>query len=99
MEGVLMENRYDEYVMKIIRQRYEINENDTSRDKEINELSPSSVLEEVLIWEGIIGYGAKIKGWIKDIFEVDLDVISDDIMVRDFFKHPGGSHENHITTS
>lgn len=67
------ERRYPENIMKRCRQRLGLDEDDTSRDDEINLLSPKEAFEECLIWEGIIGYGDTILGWVEDIFEVKLD--------------------------
>ena len=36
-------------------------------------LTPHEILEEVLKYEGLIGYGSKLRTWIKDIYGIDLD--------------------------
>ena len=63
---------YPDYIMEKVRQRLGLEPYDTSRDSEINNMSHGTVLDHVLEWEGIIGYGYTIPGWIKDIYGVDL---------------------------
>lgn len=64
--------KYPEYIMKKIRQRLGLDEEDKSRDTEINAMSSFEAFEEVLEWEGFIGYARQIKGWIEDIYKVEL---------------------------
>lgn len=33
----------------------------------------NEIFDAVLEYEGIIGYGGKIRGWIKEIYGIDLD--------------------------
>lgn len=68
-------NKYLEHIMEILRQRLGLDEDDTSRDEEINIYTPSEAFEEVLTWEGFLGYAYTIKSWIKDIYGIDLDDI------------------------
>ena len=72
-----MENKYPEYVMAILRQRLDLEADDTSRDTEINLYTPNEAFEELLAWEGFIGYASHVKMWINDIFGVDLNEVSD----------------------
>lgn len=67
---------YPEYIMKKLRQRLGLEEDDTSRDTEINMYSPNEAFEGVLEWEGILGYAFYIKMWIEDIYKIDLDEAS-----------------------
>ncbi len=64
--------RYPNNIMEIVRQHLGLEDSDTSRDVEINGMSPNSVFAHVLEWEGIIGYQYTIPGWIKDIYGVEL---------------------------
>ncbi len=64
--------KYLHHVMGRVRQHIGLVEFDTSRDEEINNMSHSAVLDHVLEWEGIIGYGGTIRGWIETIYGVDL---------------------------
>lgn len=66
-------NEFPEYIMAILRQRLDLEADDTSRDVEINSYSCSEAFEEVLAWQGIIGYARHIKGWIEDIYGVVLE--------------------------
>lgn len=70
-----MENKYPEDIMEILRQRLGLEEDDTSRDSEINTYTPSEAFEEVCNWEGFLGYASTIKSWIEDIYGIDLDSI------------------------
>jgi hypothetical protein len=67
------EGHYPEYLMKKVRQEmFDIEEDDTSKDKEIQSLSPTEFFQRVLEWEGIIGYTHRILSWVDDIFGSDL---------------------------
>ncbi len=65
-------NKYSEDVMECVRQRLGLKKYDTSRDNEINTLSPDEVLDYVCNWNGLIGYAYTIKSWIRDIYKLDL---------------------------
>jgi len=63
----------EEYILKILRQRYKLDENDKSKDKDFIYLSANEVFEHVTTWEGLINYADTIKKWVNDIYKVDLD--------------------------
>lgn len=63
---------YPEWIMNKVRQRLGLEPGDMSKDSEINDMTHDSVLDHCLEWEGIIGYGYTIRGWIKDIYGIDL---------------------------
>ena len=66
-------NKYPDYIMKAARQsRFDLDEDDTSRDEEIMKADPSWVLRWWLNWEGIIGYTGTIIEAIEDIYHCDL---------------------------
>ena len=67
-------NKYPEYIMEILRQRYNYDEDDTSNDNEFSRMSPSTVFEEVCGWEGV-GSDYAIKSWIEDIYGFNIDDI------------------------
>lgn len=69
------QNKYPTYILRKLRQREDLDENDESMDKIFNEMSPDAVLSEVCMWEGLIGYGSTIKEWVEDIYGVDLDEV------------------------
>ena len=65
-------NKYPEYIMAKLRQRLDLEGDDTSRDTEINQYSPTEAFQEVLAWEGFCGYFYHIRGWIEDIYGIEL---------------------------
>lgn len=67
------EPRWPENVMEMIRQRLDLEEDDASRDDEINAMSPMEAFEHVLLWEGIIGHTYYIVQWVNDLFNVNLE--------------------------
>lgn len=68
--------KYPEYIMKDLRQREDLDENDISLDSELIKMSKSEVFSEVLKWNGLLGsWDVGIKEWIKDIYGVNLDEI------------------------
>jgi hypothetical protein len=62
--------------MECLRQRLGFDENDTSWYDRLNQYSMNTAFDEVMMWEGLIGYGYIIRRWVKDIYGVDLDEIS-----------------------
>ena len=62
-----------EDIMEIMRRRRYLDEDDTSEDKEILEMSGIDFLDEWLCWEGIYGYTYKILEIINQAFGVDLE--------------------------
>ena len=66
--------KYPSWIMEKVRQRLGCElVTDTSKDAGINDMSKNEVFDACLEWEGIIGYGYMIKGWIKDIYGVTLE--------------------------
>lgn len=63
---------YPDYIMEKVRQRLSLDPYDTSKDAKINDMNHNTVFFHCLEWEGIIGYGPTIHGWINDIYGVDL---------------------------
>ena len=68
-------NKFPENIMRYLRQRKGLEPDDTTCDNEINTLTPNEAFEEVLEWNGLIGYAYKIKRWIEDIYGIDLDAM------------------------
>jgi hypothetical protein len=65
---------YSHSVMSRVRQQMGLeDENDTSRDGEIQQMSKLEVFEKCLIWEGILGYDYLITEWVKNIWGVELE--------------------------
>lgn len=65
--------KYEEYIMESIRQNLDLEKDDTSRDREIMEMSRREIFERYLTWEGIIGYGDRFLDTVEDIYGVWLD--------------------------
>ena len=66
------EPKYPTNIMNRVRQYLGLEEGDTSRDSEINDMSHGTIFNSCLVWEGIIGYDSQILGWIHDIYGVEL---------------------------
>ena len=64
---------YPEYILEILRQRKDLEEDDTSRDEEFQNLSANEVFDEVIKWDGLGNYADTIKQWVQDIYSVDLN--------------------------
>lgn len=64
--------KYPNSIMEKVRQRLGLGPDDASRDEDINGMSQDEVFQHCLYWEGIVGYENQIKGWIKDIYGVEL---------------------------
>lgn len=62
-----------EYLMKIMRERRYLDEDDTSEDEEILEMSGLTFLHEWLEWEGIVGYTSELLGVIEIAYGIDLE--------------------------
>ena len=67
-----MNQNYPEYILKKLRIFNGLEEEDTSRDEEFQELPPEEAFDQVMKFDGIIGYRYTMLRWIKDIFGVDL---------------------------
>lgn len=65
-------NKLPEHIMKMLRLRLGLNEEDTSEDDFINSYSDDKVFSEILTWKGFIGWSKTIKGWIEDVYGVKL---------------------------
>lgn len=69
---------YPEHILKMVRKRWGLAENDTSKDSGINKMEPDRVFYEVLNWNGLLGgWDFTIAEWVRDIYGVDLHEISE----------------------
>lgn len=66
-------NKYPDYIMEAVRQNLGLNEDDMSKDSEINEMTKNEVFNRVCNWNGFIGYGSFFREWIEDIYEIDFE--------------------------
>lgn len=64
--------KYCDEVYQFVRQRLDYDEFDGSHDDEIDEMTPVEVFDEVIAWEGIIGYSEEIMEWVECVYDVDL---------------------------
>ena len=64
---------YPEHILKFLRLRAGLEENDTTKDAHFNTMQRDAVLEEVLSGNGLPGRGAQVKDWIAGIYDIDLD--------------------------
>lgn len=66
--------RYPEYILRVLRQRSDLEENDPKLDERFQSMPPSQVFTEVLEWNGLLGgWEYRIKHWIKDIYGIDIE--------------------------
>lgn len=84
-----MNNNYPNYILKKIRQYHDLEENDTSRDEEFQNLDPEEAFDYVLQYTGIIGYKYTILRWIEEIFKVKLSVGGNKQSRQDFVQGLG----------
>lgn len=63
---------FPENIMATIRQYLGLDRLDRSKDEEINAYTPEEAFDIVVNYEGFIGYTETIKGWIRDIYKVEL---------------------------
>ena len=64
--------KYPEHIMRCIRQNLGLDEMDVSRDLEIYSMSRKEVLNAVCTWNGLVGYGYTVAGWVEDIYQIKL---------------------------
>lgn len=64
---------YPYYILEYLRIRCGLEKTDNSKDDMLLQMTPTQVFSEVLQWHGLLGgWDIKIKGWILDIYGVDL---------------------------
>lgn len=62
-----------EHIMEILRQRRYLDEYDESEDEEILAMSGKEFMDELLGWEGLLGYTDYIIEIIEMAFGIDLE--------------------------
>lgn len=77
-------HNYPEYIMKKLREFNYVDELDRSRDDEFQSFSPQEAFDQVLKYDGIIGYRDTILRWVADIFKVKLLVDGEEQKRADF---------------
>lgn len=68
----ILDREVDISIMEDLRQRRGLDEDDTSEDQEILEMSGYEFFSEWLRWQGIYGYEDSILNTIKVAFGIDL---------------------------
>lgn len=68
----ILDREVDISIMEDLRQRRGLEEDDTSEDQEILEMSGYEFFSEWLRWQGILGYEDSILNAIKAAFGIDL---------------------------
>lgn len=69
---------YPENIIKYMRLRAGLDKDDTHLDEQLQAMSPSHVFAETLEWNGLLGgWDYQLKGWIKDIYGIDLDAAAE----------------------
>lgn len=84
-----MNHNYPKHIMETLRKRIDLEEDDTSRDEELQMLTPQEALSECLEWEGINGYTSWILNVIRDTFKVKLVRDFQDMSKQDFVQGLG----------
>lgn len=80
-----MNQNYPDWMMRKLREAIAEDENDTSKDEYISQMSPVSAFKHLLEYEGIIGYDNEILSWIEGLFKIRLDPMDfTDISKADF---------------
>ena len=64
---------YPDYIMEDVRQSLGYEEDDSTVDKMIYELSKREVFALWLQWQGIIGYEDSILDAVENIYNIDLE--------------------------
>ena len=59
-------------ILKIVRESVGLEEEDTSKDNIINNMSKRELLEHVCNYEGLINYAGEILEWINSIYHINL---------------------------
>lgn len=63
------------YIMENLRERRNLEYDDATEDEDILTMSGSEFLDELLNWEGIMGYTNTIMEYIEMAFGIDLNDI------------------------
>lgn len=84
-----MNHNYPEHIMETLRKRIGLEDDDKSRDEELQMLTPQEALSECLEWEGIHGYTSWILNVIRDTFKVKLVRDFQDMSKQDFVQGLG----------
>ena len=76
------EIRIPSYIMENLRARRGLEYDDATEDDDILTMSGSEFLDELLSWEGLLGYTNAIMEYIELAFGVDLNNVDDPKRIR-----------------
>ena len=76
------EIRIPSYIMENLRARRGLEYDDATEDDDILTMSGSEFLDELLSWEGLLGYTNTIMEYIELAFGVDLNNVDDPKRIR-----------------
>lgn len=79
----LKEQVIPSYIMENLRERRSLEYDDATEDDDILTMSGSEFLDELLNWEGIIGYTNTIMEYIEMAFGIDLNEIDAPNRIRE----------------
>jgi hypothetical protein len=65
--------KYSEEIMEAVRENIGLEAYDESRDGTIMRMGKEEILDRVLEWNGLIGYGDTVKSWIENIYGIKLN--------------------------
>ena len=72
-----------DYIMEDLRERRDLEYDDATEDNDILTMSGAEFLDELLNWEGIIGYTNTIMEYIEMAFGINLNDIDAPIRIRE----------------
>lgn len=72
-DGIIKMEKYNDEIMKALRQRMNLDENDTSSDKEIMNMDKYEVFREYCLWNGLLGswYDSLLSA-VENIYGIEL---------------------------
>ena len=71
--GGIIAMKYPENIMRMVRESFDLEPDDTNCDGEIDLMTNREIFEAICNYEGLIGYADTIIGWINQIYGVDLN--------------------------
>jgi hypothetical protein len=68
----MSKKKYPDWLMSCLRQRFGIEPNDPRFDSVIEKYSPQKVVDEYLMWQGIIGWTPTILNVVETAYGISL---------------------------
>lgn len=63
----------EEYILKALRQREGLEEDDTSKDETFKKYSKKRIVTEYFNWHGLIDWGNAIISVVSDVYGLNLE--------------------------